>query len=109
MEIINDDYGREKVRYFRTIFNKAIELPIGEIRDYLSPMFAGGGKYHHDLFCEFLGFVFAELKDPNTKISKMKIIDFYSELVMEGISRGRQVGYDDAKRIYSSTRCSEAS
>jgi len=109
MEISNDDHGRERVKAFRAVFNKAIALPEDEIRDYLNVEFAGKGEEIHDLFCQFVGFVSAALKSPDNKTDKIKIIDFYNSLVMEGISRGRQDGFNGAKRIYSSTGHKEAS
>ena len=94
-----DDYIKQ-VEAFRAILNKALSFDQeDEIKEYLATEFTD----LKDLFCQFIGFCSAELKDPLVKIKRHKIVNFMIALAMEGISLGRNDGYNSAKRNYFPT------
>ena len=96
----HEDY-RDQVKAFRAILNKAVLFEReDEIKDYLAGEFAG----LKDLFCRFIGFCSAELKDHLSKVKRHKLVVFMTALAMEGISQGRNDGYDSAKRIHGEPR-----
>ena len=95
----HEDY-RDQVKAFRAILNKAVSFEQeDEIKGYLASEFAG----LHDLFCQFIGFCSAELKDHLVKIKRHKLVIFMTALAMESLSMGRDDGYNSARRIYFPT------
>ena len=76
----------EQVEAFRSVLKKALFFnKENEIRDYLALEFKG----EHDLFCNFIGFCSAELKDPTVKVKRHKLVIFMIALAMESLSQGR--------------------
>jgi hypothetical protein len=63
--------------------------------DYLKSYFGD----NRDLFCQFTGFLNAELK--YNLITKKDAVTVLNDVIMAAISIGWNDGFNDAKRIYS--------
>ena len=94
--MVQHEYYWEQVKAFRSVFNKAMFFDKEkQIRDYLALEFDG----MEDLFCQFIGFCSAELKDPAVKVKRHKLVTFMIALAMESLSQGRKGGHNGASRI----------